>query len=200
MTVALSHYVEVYERRQRDPILGPTDTRTDVANGPMSKWLRFNRNVELVYVTDIDGNMKGLTPKQLTVYLGVKRLAGTGVRVTQRHLGELLQMAPSSVSRALVKLASFGLIAYQSNRGRYGGTVFLLRRAGDGLEWCRDAAKATVRRWARAANDRISRLRSNVASYLPGRERELYQYPMYIGRNIKTGWTAQEVAEALGEG
>ena len=188
---------------ERDPVITPgAHGRADVASGPMSKWLRFNSAEDLVWVTDPEGIPRALTRKQVAVYGAVRGLAGTGTRVTMRALGDDLGTAPSTVYRAIVKLAAFGFVAYQSNRGRLGGSVFLLRSAKDGLDWVRDEARAKVRRWRLAAEARISRLRVNVASYFPGRERELYQYrnsdsnSHSTGRNIYREWTVEDFREA----
>lgn len=201
------YYAGVADRRAaafyRDPVIEPgAHGRADVANGPMSKWLRFNRAEDLVWVTDPEGVPRALTPKQVAVYGAVRAIAGTGQRVSMRALGDSLHANASTVHRAIVKLSALGFVAYQSNRGRLGGTVFLLRRAGDGLDWCRDIAKATVRKWRLAAEARISRLRGNVASYFPGRERELYEHrystdtATVIGRNKYPEWTPEDFREA----
>jgi DNA-binding MarR family transcriptional regulator len=168
----------------------------------MSKWLRFNRADDLVWVTDPEGVPRALTRKQLATYTAVRSIAGTGQRVTLRALADQLGTAPSTVWRAVVKLTAMGFIAYQSNRGRLGGSMFLLRESRDGLDWCRDAAKAMIRKWWKASEDRISRLRLNVASCFPGRERELYQHryitdtDTVIGRNIYPEWTPEDFREA----
>jgi DNA-binding MarR family transcriptional regulator len=83
-----------------------------------------------------------------------------------REMAAMLHVAPSTVSRALVKLAAWGLIAYVSMRGRYAATVIVLRSVGDGRDRFRQAAKARVRRWSEAANRRVSRLWANVAPYI----------------------------------
>ena len=187
----------------RDPVIEPgAHGRADVANGPMSKWLRFNRAEDLVWVTDPEGVPRALTRKQVAVYQAIRAIAGTGTRVTMRALGNQLNAAPSTVHRGVIKLTALGLVAYQSNRGRLGGTVFLLRASRDGLDWCRDAAKAIVRKWRLAAEARISRLRGNVASYFPGREGELYEHrystdtATVIGRNKYPEWTPEDFREA----
>ena len=187
---------------ERDPVITPTGLRADVASGPMSKWLRFNNAADLVWVTDPEGVPRALTRKQVAVYGTIKEIAGTGNRVTMRGLSGRLDVAPSTVYRAVIKLTAMGFIAYQSNRGRLGGSVFLLRVAGDGLDWARDAAKAIVRRWWKASEERISRLRRNVASCFPGRQSELYEHRYVtstVGRNIYGPWTPEEIREALGE-
>lgn len=196
--------IRLHERKERDPIIRPGEHgRADVPSGRMAKWQRFNRAEDLIWVTDSEGIPRALTRRQLSVYQSILRLAGTGVRVSMRELATHLALSPSSVSRAAVKLAAFGFIAYQSNRGRYGGTVWVLRTANDTLGWFQDAAKAKVREWAKAANRRVSRLISNVAPYHPGREQELYQYRSSTStststeRNIRNAWAWDEVEDTL---
>jgi predicted transcriptional regulator len=182
---------------ERDPVITPgAHGRADVASGKRGRWGRYNDPATLVWVDTLEGRTVGLTRNQANVYGAVKELAGTGQRVTMRALGKRLGIAGSSVYRACIRLAAYSLIAYQSNRGRLGGSVFLLRSTRDGLDWCRDAAKAALRKAWKASEDRISRLRGNVASMFPGRERELYQYSYVTGRNIYGEWTAQDMADA----
>ena len=196
----VAFYAAKADARERDPIITPGEHgRADVANGRMSKWLRFNRAEDLVWVTDPEGIPRALTRKQLAVYGVVRGLAGTGQRVTMRDLAQQLGTAPSTVYRAVIKLSAFGFVAYQSNRGRLGGSVFLLRAAGDGLDWCRDAAKAIVAKWWKASEERISRLRRNVASYFPTRDTELYRpgtLRNVVGRNKYAEWTPEDFREA----
>ena len=184
-------YAHSYER---DPVISATGTRADVASGRMAKWQRFNRNEDLLWIDTPSGTV-ALTRRQVTVMKAIYRLADTGIRVTMRGLSKHLGLSPSTISRTATKLASFGLIAYQSNRGRYGGTVWVLRQAHDTLGWFQDAAKAKVRAWRLAAERRLSRLISNVASYYPGRESELVSTHSSIGRNIKTGWDPADLRE-----
>ena len=194
--VTISRYANDADARERDPIVIPGEHgRADVASGRMSKWARFNRVEDLVWVDDADGRPVALTRKQLSTLHAIRRLAGTGQRVTMRSLAGHLQLAPSSVSRTAVKLAAFGFIAYQSNRGRYGGTVFVLRQTYDTLEWFREQAKAKVRAWAKAAQARVSRLRANVASYHPMRTADLIPSTRYLERNIRTGWSVDELRD-----
>src|SRR5678815_3046752 len=109
-----------YEPVTRDPVQGPTTNgRATVAMGPRwNKWRRFNPNGELVYVVDIDGHDRALTRKQADVLDLALTFVDRGT-VTVRALAAQLQCAPSTVSRALARLASFGLLAYLGGRGRY---------------------------------------------------------------------------------
>lgn len=198
------HYAAEADRRDRvyyrNPVIIPGDHgRADVANGKRGRWQRYNNPDSLVWVENIEGRLVALTRHQADVYGEVRRLAGTGIRVTMRSLATDLGVAASTVYRACVRLQALALIAYQSNRGRLGGSVFLLRASRDGLDWCRDAAKETLRRWYKAAEARVSRLRLNVALQHPTRERELYQYPYTVTvteRNIYHDWTPDDFREA----
>jgi len=144
--------------------------------------------------------MVALTPMQVSVLLLGKQLVGS--RTTMREMAETLSCSPSTVSRALVKLASFGLIAYLTGRGRHAATVILTRVKGDGLERLRELAKQKVRQWSLAAQRRLSRLESNVAPYLHGRKGNgdtlteyLYSLPSTKSATLKV-WTPEELREA----
>src|SRR5262245_30124276 len=186
---------------EKDPVITPgAHGRADIASGKMSKWLRFNRAEDLIWLTAPDGRMCGLTRNQVNVYLKIRSVSGKADRQTMRAIAEELHISPSTVYRAAVKLTSLGFIAYQSNRGRNGGSMFILREAGDRLEWAQEDARAKVRRWRKAAEARISRLRANVASCFPGRERELYQY-RYLSTDTERNKYSfgDDVAEWLGD-
>ena len=198
--VTVDRYMRMADARERDPIIIPGEHgRADVPNGKRGRWGRYNNSADLVWVTNLEGRLVSLTRNQTNVYGEAQRLDRTGVRVTMRALAANLGVAPSTVYRALVRLQALSLIAYQSNRGRLGGVVFLLREVGDGLDWARDEAKATLRKWWKASEDRISRLRLNVASCFPGREQELYQHrtvPVTVQSATFSEWTIQDFREA----
>lgn len=195
----MTSYASHPQTWERDPVIIPTGLRAEVPSGPMSKWLRFNNAADLIWMTDPEGKPRGFTRNQVNIYQLVKELAGTGVRVTMREIAERLSLSPSTVWRALVKLTAFGFVSYLSNRGRNGGTVFLLYVADATLDYFRDLARAKVRKWRKAADERISRLRRNVASMFPDRKGELYEYH-YISnsteRNIYREWSVEDFREA----
>jgi len=132
------------------------------------KWRRFNPNGELIYVTDIDGRERALTRKQADVLDLALTFVDRGT-VTVRALAAELCCAPSTVSRALSRLASFGLLAYLGGRGRYAGMVIFRRVKGDPFKRFQDEAKARLAKYRKTAEDRISRLAVNVASIYLGR-------------------------------
>lgn len=165
----VNYYARMADQRERDPYGPDGSGRAVVVNGRgFQKWRRFNK-AEPVWVSDIDGRMVGLTPMQVSVLLLSRELVGS--HATMRSMATTLNCSPSTVSRALVKLASFGLIAYLTARGRYAGTVILMRVKGDGLDRFRALAKAKVREWSLAAARRLSRLEINVAPYVLGGRR-----------------------------
>lgn len=158
-------YGEAYEARQRDPVVDYSN-RASVANGRMSKWERFNRGVQLVYVTDFEGNPRALTPTQARVASLAASLVD-GRMLTMREMAGELSVSPSTVSRALAKLSAWGILVYIVGRGRWAGLVIIKYvRDGGHLDYLRRLAKDRVKRWKEAANRRLSRLALNVAPYL----------------------------------
>jgi DNA-binding MarR family transcriptional regulator len=164
-------------------------TRFQVSDGlhPMTQgWAKYHPNEATVEVIDLDGKRRYLTPHQHQIMLAVRGLSDT---VSMRTLAASLGVATSTVSRALLRLASMGLVAYDVLRGRYGG-VSVIRASATAL---RDRAQAAWRklrdermkregRWY----DRLSRsgypLAFNVASY------------MDMDATLKP-WTAADMAE-----
>lgn len=190
------YYASLADKMERDPY-GPDGAgRAVVVNGRgFARWQRFHPGETLTWVADIDGRMVALTPAQTSVLLYVRQSRSPE---TMRSMGQTLRLSPSTVSRALVKLSSYGLIAYLTGRGRYAGTVIIQRIKGDGLDRFRDAAKAKVRTWKVAAERRISRLQLNVALYVREEKRygdSLYYYLRSLERNIEPAWTAEELRE-----
>lgn len=193
-------YGDIADRMERDPISEDLG-RATVPMGRGFKWARFNREADLVWVSDIDGRMVALTPKQALVYKEMRLHFDTGT-VSFRALATRLNLSPSTVSRAAVKLASFGLIAYLTGRGRYAGTLIVKRvSTSDGLERFRTVAKAKLRQFREAAERRLSRLQSNVAPYALEKERgvdSLYYYLTSVsitkGATLKAAWTADDLA------
>ncbi len=142
-------------------------------------WVRFNPAVPLVWVDDAEGHPRALTPKQYMVLTAALDMA-EGIGITMRALAIKLEVAPSTISRALTKLAAWGLIAYFVGRGRFAGLVIFRRAPNDGFDRMRKVAKARVQRWSQAARDRLSRLKINVAPYFLERKEtgtdSLYPY------------------------
>jgi len=196
------YYAAMADRMERDPIGPDGSGRATVPNGRgFAKWRRFHHDAVLVWVQSMDGRMVALTPKQAEVYDLARALMSDPQ--TMREMARRLRVAPSTVGRALVKLAAWGLIAYVSMRGRYAAVVIVLRHVGDGRDRFRQAAKAKVREWSQAAERRISRLRANVATYIYERGEGTdtlteYLYDTDTGMNatLKAPWTPEELRDA----
>lgn len=197
----VNYYAREADKKDRDPYGPDGSGRATVVNGRgFQKWRRFNPGGKTVWVENIDGRMFELTHNQSMILSECLASEG-GTPVTMRSLARRLRLSPSTISRAMVRLASFGLIAYLTTRGRYAETFIFRRVKGDSLERFRTAAKAKVRQWSQAAQRRLSRLEMNVASYLHEEGRgvdSLYYYLTSItstkGATIEREWTAEDVA------
>ena len=197
-------YAGMADKLERDPYGPDGSGRAVVVNGRgFQRWQRFHKDTELVWITTMDGKMVGMTPWQAKVYDLAKSLILDPQ--TMREMARRLGCSTSTVSRALVKLASWGLIAYVSMRGRYASTVIVLRSIGDGRDRFRQAAKAKVREWSKAAERRISRLFSNVAPYILEGERGYDSLTSYVldthtskdaTLTTQLPWTVEELREA----
>ena len=195
-------YGAMADRMERDPIGPDGSGRATVCNGRGFKlWQRFNQGAELVWVESIDGRMVALTPKQAQVFDLAKALMYDPQ--TMREMAKRLNVAPSTVSRALVKLAAWGLIAYVAMRGRYAAVVIVMRQVGDGRERFRQAAKAKVRQWSQAAERRISRLWANVAPYISEEgsrgSGSVYRDTYLVSTmdaTLKAPWTPEDLRDA----
>jgi len=192
------HYAGVWEQRQRDPISVNGTAAVPMSRG-FAMYRRFNPQAELITVFDDRGHERLITRKQADVFDLAKSLIDTSTTV--RAMADTLRVSPSTVSRALVKLASFGLIGYLSGRGKYGGVTIFRRVAGDGLERFTKLAKAKVAEWRKASERRLSRLQSNVAPYLNERREVLDSLYYYLTQLPSTKsatlepWTAADMAE-----
>ena len=192
---------------ERDPIQdGATANRATVPMGRgFALWQRMNPDAHLVWVDDMEGRPRAVTPKQAMVLAMALEMAAGAKGITMREMASALRVAPSTVSRALTKLASWGLIAFMVGRGRFAGLVVFRRSANDGMERFRDAAKARVQRWKLAAEARVSRLWVNVAPYIHRGEGNDYvsQWEVSLLTTTKGAtltaqltWTPEELREA----
>jgi hypothetical protein len=165
------------------------------------KYQRFNKG-GVVWVEDADGRDAWLTRMQADLY----QLAATFVdngHTTIRSLALGLKCSPSTVSRGMVKLASLGLLAARSGRGRYAGTLIIRLPRNGSLDRIRNAAKAKVREWSKAASERAARLWINVAPYLNEEGSKgsgtLYRDTYLVthkGATLKEPWTPEDLREA----
>jgi predicted transcriptional regulator len=166
-------------------------------------WLRFNPGVQLIYVDDAEGKPHGLTPKQYAVLTIVMDTIAAGTHPTMTKLARSLGYSVSTVSRALVKLAAWGLIGYVCSKGRYAAMIMFRRADGDGLDRLRRVAKAKIRKWYQASQDRISRLRFNVATGNPTTTYGVYapvsrttSTDTVMVATLKPEWTVEDLRDA----
>lgn len=126
---------------------------------PMTKgWERYHPKEQRIPVQDAWGNTRYLTPNQHRVLVSARSLAGTEDRVTMTVIANSIGVAVSTVSRALIMLAAFGLVAYDTTKGRYGG-ITLFQLAWADLKRRSRTAWAKIRYERRRAWDRhVSRL------------------------------------------
>lgn len=119
--------------------------RTDLMRSdgvhPMSKgWQRYRPNQPII----VEGENW-----YTEIQYRLRRFADTheGERFTVREMAESLGCAPSTVTRALTKLAALKLIAFDVVKGRYGGVTFL------STAWA-DLKARSRQAWARIADER----------------------------------------------
>jgi DNA-binding transcriptional ArsR family regulator len=201
---AHTYYSNMADRLARDPVVEYQGRATVPMGRGFSLWQRMNPDAHLVWIDDMEGRPRALTPKQYRVLeLAIKCIDGE--MLTMRQMAVRLGMAASTISRTLAKLQAWGILAVIVGRGRWAGLVIMHRAKADGLDRFRVAAKARVRRWSEAAQRRLSRLQANVASYLLEKERgvdSLYYYLLstdtYMGATLtaqlSVPWTAEDVA------
>lgn len=201
MTVNATYYAAQADRMERDPYSEDHGRATVPHGRGFGLWQRMNPGVGLLWVDDIDGKPVWVTRTQAEL-VALLRTFSDGTAVHMRTLAETLGVAPSTVSRGMVKLASFGLLTYTTSRGRHGATIIYRmvgEQFGDVRKRLREAAKARVRAWSKAANDRISRLKSNVASYYSWKEIEEHGYGatylVTMDATLKRPWTADELKD-----
>lgn len=194
-------YGGIADKMERDPYGPDGGGRATVVNGRGFRWQRFHSAEELLWVTTIDGRMVGLTPWQAKVYDLARTYVDRGT-TSMRSMALILGCAPSTVSRALVKLMSWGLLGYMTGRGRYYGMLVFSMHKGDGLDRFRQVARAKVAQWKKATEARISRLWVNVAPYLldEGRDTDslttAYLHTPIAKVATLKAWTPEELREA----
>jgi hypothetical protein len=114
---------------------------------PMTKgWSRYRPHEERIIVKGGFGKSVSLTPTQHRVLISARTLA-EGDRVSMRVIANSIGVAGSTVSRAMLILAAFGLVAYDVTRGRYGGITVL------STAWA-DLKARSKRAWAKLADQR----------------------------------------------
>jgi predicted transcriptional regulator len=136
---------------------------TDMASG--RAWLKYNAGAEQIWFTDLYGKDRWMTRTQVRLYQLLLTMIDNG-HVKMRDIAEQVGVSLSTVSRTMAKLMAWGLLAYVSARGRYGGT-FIIRRTSklDGFERFAQKARDRIKRSYLALQARLSRTNSNVPPY-----------------------------------
>jgi DNA-binding transcriptional ArsR family regulator len=86
-------------------------------------WRRYRPEVIPVPIRDHWGNTRMVTPHQASVLAFAR--SHEGQKLTATVIADSLGVAVSTVTRALVRLSAYGLVAYDTARGRFGGITFL---------------------------------------------------------------------------
>ena len=193
-------YGQLADKPYRDPIQGEAINRAVVPMGRgFDMWRRFHYGAPLVSVFDDKGREWFLTPKQAAVYDLARQYIENG-HTRIRAMAETLGYSPSTVSRALIKLQAIGLIGVIVGRGCYGGVIIFARATNDGLEAFRTRAKAKIREWSKAAEDRVSRTKRNVATYFSYEEVRSHGYEHVYGdvmnATLIREWSPDELRDA----
>ncbi len=152
------------------------------ASQPMGKgWRDYHKGEATIEVIGFDGQRHYITPKQYQVYRAVQLLKE---RATLTMIAASIGVATSTVSRALLRLASFGLVAYDTQRGRYGGVTMLA------------LASVDLKRRAQAAWEVLKGYRMRAeARWYERLARSGYSILRPIGVvNAKLNWTPDDMA------
>lgn len=189
-------YARMADKAERDPYGPDGSGRAVVVNGRgFALYKRFHKG-DTISVATLQGKWVEITRHQADVLDLSRQLVNTGP-TSMREMAKTLGVSPSTVYRALVKLASYGLIAYITARGWKHGTILLARGANDGLDRFQRAAREKVKRWAEQTRARFARLAAPVATYvLEGGRRgdSLSDYVLVThGRNTAREWTPDEL-------
>jgi hypothetical protein len=125
-------------------------------------FLRYHKDARQDFV--INGRMRSLTRNQVVMHGLVARVATTHEHATVTSLAKEAHVAPSTVSRFMLKLQAWGEYAIDVTRGRNGGVTIRLRTMGDNLKAYAERAWARIRKTAEKA---FLRSAGNVASTIP---------------------------------
>ena len=173
-----------HERAIAATPISSLEGRTAVAQGRHYKgWLRFHPDAQPVRIVDAWGRDRWLTPLQHRVWVAARALQDDhSERVSMSKMASSLGVAVSSVYRALIRLASFGLVSYDTKRGRNGGVTFVLltatqlkARATAAWERIKAEREKVGQRWrARLQRSGYDFAALNVASLVSSAQRLAY--------------------------
>jgi hypothetical protein len=131
---------------------------------------RFRPHESRIPVRNVTGKLVWCTPIQVRVKEAADRM--TGQKVSATIIAASLGVATSTVTRALLFLAAWKLVAYDTERGRHGGITFLSMAWADLKQRARTA-------WARMQQDRVRAWDRYVAKL----DKSLY---FWSGLNVAT--------------
>ena len=115
------------------------------------------------FLTDPGGRDRWLGPKASRVYAILHRTAGSGQRVTMTQVASEAMCAPSTVSRVVTRLQSWGMLAVDVTRGRNGGMIVRLPAVVPAMRHYINAAWKRIRSWINVAS-RSSRREEGTSS------------------------------------
>ena len=194
---SLTYWAERSDREDR----ARHRTEFQVSDGlhPMSAgWARYHPTVERVPITDAWGRPAWVTPTQHRVYVASRSLQSDySERVSMAKIAASLGVAASTVYRALVRLASLGLVSYDTKRGRSGGVAFVMltgsqlkARALAAWERIKAEREKVAQRWrSRLQRSGYDFDALNVATISSSAQRLAF---LSVG---DTAWTADDMAE-----
>ena len=180
------------EERERQSDFVQSDGIRPLSDG----WMRYNRNRPTVRVIDAWGKERWITPTQAEVLNASRKVTGTA---SMGKIAASLGVAASTVYRALLRLSSMGLVAYDVKRGRSGGVTFV-RAIGDAIEKRAQKAWETLKRYrlnALKSSEKRAWERARATGYPEGAIPALIIAPIEHGRNDygkAWTWTPAELA------
>jgi hypothetical protein len=147
-------------------------------------------------VMDIQGRSRWLTHKQVALHGLLARLAVTGEHTTIRAVALEAHVAPSTVSRFMLKLQAWGEYAIDVTRGKYGGITVRRRFHGDHLKAYAEAAWERLRRIADRARLMLRSRSETRGEWLLVAEREpelrTATTKLLMDATLKSAWEKAE--------
>ena len=201
MTRPDTYWIAVEAQDERARTSGPIASlvgRTAVAQGRhYGGWRRYHPDQQPVQVTDAWGKPAWLTPTQNRVWTASRALQDEhSERVSMARIANSLGVAASTVYRALIRLASLGLVSYDTSKGRSGGVAFvhltpkaLKERAAAAWAWIKAAKEKAALAW----HLRLERSGYDFATQSLRSIRDSAQRLAYFGIG-KIEWTPDDVA------
>lgn len=157
------YYANLSDRLDRIAATKPQAYGGDASIAGLRCFIRYHKDAR--QDVQINGRTRSLTHKQVRMHGLMARLAVSGDFATITALAGEALVAPSTLSRFILKLQAWGEYAVDVRRGRHGGIRVRRRWLGDGL------AMYAERAWQRI-KEAVSRTKRNVASLFPGPDQQ----------------------------